>query len=187
VTAGAWFWWDRGSSPRTLDAGIDAYRNGRREVARRNFEEAADAQPRLALPHVYLARLAREDGDMARAYRELEAAIRLEPGNAVAQREMGQYLLSSNNPALATRFFTRAVELDQNDRVAQGWLGCALVRQGRPDLAQRFFQRAGEGEWSACRQAAPQFPPGQPGMVQPPAAGTVVPGSGVPGGQLPPR
>ena len=45
------------------------------------------------------------------------------------------------------------------------------------ELADRFFQRAGDGQWTSCRQAAPTFPaPGGAGLVQPPAAGTVIPG-----------
>lgn len=181
VAAGGWWWWSERQSPRAMTAGIEAYRAGQREVARRRFEEAVDAQPKLALPHVYLARLAREDGDMPRAYRELNAAIGLEPGSAVAQREMGQYLLQTNQPQLARNFLERAIRLDPEDRTAQGWMGCALVRLGNADVADRFFQRAGQGDWTACQQAAPAFP-GPGGVVQPPAAaGTLVP----PGGALP--
>jgi tetratricopeptide (TPR) repeat protein len=177
LVAGAWYFWSESQNPRAMQTGVEAYRGGQREVARRQFEEAADAQPKLALPHVYLARMAREDGDMTRAYREITAAINLEPQNAIALREMGQYLLQANQPQLARNFFERAIKLDPDDRTALGWMACALTRMGNAEVAERFFQRAGQGEWTACRQAAPGFgpPTGQP-LRQPPAAGTVVPG-----------
>jgi tetratricopeptide (TPR) repeat protein len=177
LAVGGWWFWNESRSPRSLQAGVEAYRDGRREVARRQFEEAADAQPKLAIPHVYLSRMAREDGDLTRAYREITAAINLEPGNAVAQREMGQYLLQANQPQLARNFLERAIKADPADRAAQGWMGCALSRMGNAEVAERFYQRAGQGAWTACKQAAPGFvpAPGQP-LPQPAAAGTVVPG-----------
>ena len=149
---------------RAIARGRDAYRDGRREVARREFEEGARREPKRAEPHVYLARLAREDGDLPRAQRELETAIRLEANNHLALREMGQLLIQANRPDLAVRFLTRAIEANGKDSAAMGWLGCALVRQGRPDLAQSWFQRAGSGGWTAC--AAPTVPPGA--MIPPP-------------------
>jgi tetratricopeptide (TPR) repeat protein len=177
AAVGGWWFWSESQNPRTLRAGIDAFQDGRREVARRQFEEAVDAQPKLALPHVYLARMAREDGDMTRAYREITAAINLEPGNAIAQREMGQYLLQANQPQLARNFLERAIKLDPADRTAQGWMACALSRMGSSEVAERFYQRAGQGAWTACRQAAPGFaPPGGQALPQPAATGTVVPG-----------
>ncbi len=177
VAVGGWWFWNESRSPRSLQAGVEAYTSGRREVARRQFEEAADAQRKLALPHVYLARMAREDGDMTRAYREITAAINLEPENAIAQREMGQYLLQANQPQLARNFLERAIKADPADRTAQGWMACALSRMGNAEVAERFYQRAGQGAWTACRQAAPGFaPPSGQALPQPPATGTVVPG-----------
>lgn len=131
------------------------YAQGRRNEARLAFAELARDRPELALPHIYLARIARESGEVAIAQEELQAAIRLEPANALAQREMGSLLLQTNNPELARRFYTRAIELDPDDRVAQGYLGCALVRLGNPDVGRRFIERAGPGDWTACARQAP--------------------------------
>jgi Tfp pilus assembly protein PilF len=125
-------------------------------------------RPKLAIPHVFLARMARQDGDLPRAFNELKTAVTLEPASPVALREMGQYLLQANQPGQAVTWFTRALKEDASDRAAQGWMGCALVRQGQADIAARFFQRAGSGDWSACQQAAPQVMP--PGAVAPPPA-----------------
>lgn len=182
AAVGAWaFMRNRSSS---LDEGIVAFQQGNRVVARRHFEQAAMDQPKLARPHIYLARLARDDGDRARANSELTTAINLEPTNALALREMGQLQLQANNLPLAVRFLERALRIDATDKVAAGWMGCALQRQGQADLAGRFFQRAGTGDWTACQQTAPAYPPGAlpPGALPPGAvpSGAVPPGGGLP-------
>jgi tetratricopeptide (TPR) repeat protein len=164
--------------PASLKNGKTAYQQGNRVLARRSFEQAVIDRPKLALPHVYLGRIARDDGDLARANSELRTAITLEPDNALAQREMGQLLIQANNPVLAISFLKRAISANQADRVAQGWMGCALSRQGRPDLAASWFARAGSGDWTACQQTLPNVavPGSVPGAVQQPAVrGAAVP------------
>jgi tetratricopeptide (TPR) repeat protein len=141
-----------------LERGITAYAAGRREQAEGEFSKAVRDDPRAALPHVYLARIAREKGDVASASRELDQAIRLEPTNAVAQREMGSLLLATGKPDLARRFYIRAAQLNPEDRSAQGYLACALNRLGRTAEAQRFLARAGSGPWTACATAPPPQP-----------------------------
>jgi tetratricopeptide (TPR) repeat protein len=148
-----------------MDDGVAAYREGRREAARRSFEAAAAADPRLSMARVYLGRLAREDGDILKATALLDTAIRLDTANAVAYREMGQLQLQANRPTLAVSFFRRALERNAEDRVAQGWMGCALTRSGDVQLAERFYGRAGDGDWTSCRQTAPGAVP--PGAVPP--------------------
>ena len=157
AVAGYWFF-TRNSATGALERGVTAYSAGRREEAKGEFQKAARDEPTLALPHVYLGRIAREEGDGATALRELQTAIRLEPGNAVAQREMGSHLLAAGNPELARSFYVRAIRLDPNDKAAQGFLACALVRLGRAAEAQTFLARAGAGSWSACA-TAPAGPP----------------------------
>jgi tetratricopeptide (TPR) repeat protein len=152
-------------SSAVMTPGVDLYRAGRRQEARAAFERIARENPRLAGPHVYLGRLAREEGDLARANEELRQAIALEPRNLLAQREMGQYLLAAGNPDLARRFLIRAVEIDSTDAAANGWLGCALVRLNNRDVADRFLRRAGPGDWTGCANS----PVPQPGAVAPTA------------------
>ncbi|MGQ0538649.1 MAG: hypothetical protein ACT4R6_06860 [Gemmatimonadaceae bacterium] len=169
VGAGAYYTWRWYSGPRVLERGRAAYAAGRRIEARELFGAVARRRPGLAEPHVFLGRMAREDGDRVTAFRELEQAIKLEPRNGAALREMGSYLLAIGDAATAARFYVRAIEADAGDRAAMGYLACALVRLGRYDEAQRFAARAGQGAWSAC--AAPPFPPGAlpPGAVPPTA------------------
>lgn len=165
VALAAYLMATRLGEPSSLRDGKLAYQQGNRVLARRSFEQAVLDRPKLASPHIYLARIARDDGDLARANAELRSAITLEPDNALAQREMGQFLIQANNPTLAVSFLKRAITADNADRVAQGWMGCALTRQGRPDLAATWFQRAGQGDWSVCQQALPVA--GRPGAVAP--------------------
>ncbi len=123
---------------------------GRRGEARRAFEDAARENPNAAGPHIYLGRMAREDGDNNRALEELTMAVRLEPQNALAQREMASYLFLRGQYPLASSFYTRAIQYNPNDKLAMGYLACAQARMGRMDAAIRFFDRAGPGDWSSC-------------------------------------
>jgi tetratricopeptide (TPR) repeat protein len=142
----------RGSPTKDMDQAVTMMQTGRREAARGEFSRIARDHPELATPHVFLARMAREDGDVNTARRELEAAIRLEPKNAIALREMGLILFSTGDYELARRFFVRAVQVNPDDRSSQGYLGCALARLNRLEEAQRFLSRAGPGVWSSCMQ-----------------------------------
>lgn len=155
---GAYALFARRSDPaRIMDEAVTMMQTGRREAARGEFSRIVREHPELATPHVFLARMAREDGDVNTARRELEAAIRLEPKNAIALREMGLILFSTGDYELSRRFFVRAVEVNPDDKSSQGYLGCALARLNRLEEAQRFLGRAGPGVWSSCMQ-----PPLQP-------------------------
>ena len=142
--------------------GLEEWRAGRTEAARAAFEEAARDHRDDARPHIFLARIAREQRDFARARSELETAIRLDAENAVALREMGSLMFSVGNYPLARNFYVRALEENPEDRNANGYLGCTLVRLGNAPLAMSFFQRAGQGPWSACMPMQPIMPPSMP-------------------------
>jgi len=132
---------------------------GRRGEAQRAFEDAARENPKAAGPHIYLGRMARENGDYNRALQELTTAVNLEPRNALAQREMGSLLFLRGRYDLASNFYVRAVQYNPNDKLAMGYLACSQARMGKLDAAIRFFDRAGPGDWSSCdprRQAPPR-------------------------------
>jgi tetratricopeptide (TPR) repeat protein len=154
-----WFFM-RDSGGSAEKRGVDLYAQGRREAAKGEFEKAARDDQNNAVPHIYLGRIAREEGDAQGAQRELELAVRLDPTNYLAQRELASHLLAAGKFDLARRFYTRALELKGDDRTSQGFLGCTLVRLGRYDEARRWLDRAGTGDWSACAQQIP--PPGAP-------------------------
>lgn len=158
--AGGYFFFARGSSSNSLTAGIDAMQHGRHEEARGDFAKAVNSDPNAATPHVFLARLARTDGDLATARAQLDTALRLEPKNAIALREMGLVLFASRQYDLARRFFIRAVTANPQDFAAQGYLGCAMMRLNRIPEGTKWISGAGTGPWQNClRPATPTTAP----------------------------
>ena len=154
----AWFFlMDRGPS---LDQGVEYWQRGQRELAAAEFSRAARDNPKAALPHVYLSRMAREAGNLQLAGQEATLAVQAEPENAVALREMASYLLAAGNYEFARRFYVRALQANPDDRASQGFLGCALLKLGRYDEGMRWINRAGQGAWSGCAAAvSPMAPP----------------------------
>lgn len=152
LIAGGYLLFGRGTSSSGLTAGIDAMQNGQRERARGEFAKAVNDDPKAATPHIFLARLAREEGDLATARAQLDSALRLDPKNAVALREMGLVLFASRQYDLARRFFVRAVQANPQDRASQGYLGCAMMRLNRVPEGTKWISGAGTGPWQACLQ-----------------------------------
>ena len=172
--------------PSALERGKQYYANGQREAAVGEFNKAVREEPKSALPHIYLARMARDVGNFSMASQELQLALQAEPNNELALREMGANLLAQGNYDLARRFYVRALQADPTDRTAQGYLGCTLMKLGRTAEAANFLNRAGPGAWSNCTPAAPLGAPGaplgQPVAGQPPLgqAPARLPPTGVP-------
>ena len=162
IGGGYWMFGGGGGSTDNVNAGITAMRNGQTEAARGEFAKAVRAEPNAATPHVFLARLARDQGDLATARAELDTALRLEPQNYNALREMGLVLFASRQYDLARRFFVRAVQANPQDRPSQGYLGCALMRLGRVQEGTKFINNAGNGAWSTCLQPVTPAPAAAP-------------------------
>jgi tetratricopeptide (TPR) repeat protein len=153
IAIGGYVMYSRRSTPsKELEAAITMSQTGKREAARAEFARLARDNPTLAAPHIFLARMAREDGDINTARREAETAIRLDAKNATALREMGLILFTTGDYELSRRFFVRAIQVNPADNASQGYLGCALARLNRVEEAQRFLTRAGNGVWSTCMQ-----------------------------------
>jgi len=152
LIVGGYLFYGRSSSSSGLTAGIDAMNNGQRERARGEFAKAVNSDPNSATPHVFLARISREEGDLATARAQLDTALRLDPKNAVALREMGLVLFASRQYDLARRFFVRAVTANPQDRASQGYLGCTMMRLNRITEGTSWIGKAGTGPWQACLQ-----------------------------------
>jgi cytochrome c-type biogenesis protein CcmH/NrfG len=157
---------DRNTESLYRDA-VAAYQNGSHDAAQAGFARVAQERPDDVRPLIFLGRIAREQNDMQRSRRFLEAAVQREPRNALAQREMAGTLLADGQAELARRFYVRAVELDPTDRTAQGYLGCALHRLARYDDAKRWFDRAGPGDWMRCITPVAPMPGGNPQQPYP--------------------
>ncbi len=158
VAVGAYYAFSGGDENAALQQGIDAYRRGQREAAVSAFNKAVRDDPHASLPHIYLARMAREVGNFSLASQELQLALQADPNSATALREMGANLLAQRNYELARRFYVRAVQADPTDKTAQGYLGCTLMRLNRVQEATNFLSRAGQGPWSNCTPAVPANP-----------------------------
>jgi len=152
LIVGGYLFYGRSSGSSGLTAGIDAMNNGQRERARGEFAKAVNNDPNSATPHVFLARIAREEGDLATARAQLDTALRLDSKNAVALREMGLVLFASRQYDLARRFFVRAVTANPQDRASQGYLGCAMMRLNRVTEGTSWIGKAGTGPWQRCLQ-----------------------------------
>ncbi len=139
-----------GGTSTSLERGAQLWQQGQRDAARAELTRAATEMPNSALPHMYLARVAREQGDLMTARVEAGRAVRLEPNNALALREFASVALASGNYDAARRFFVRALRINPADRVAMGWLGCTFRKLGNEDQAARWLTRAGPGGWTAC-------------------------------------
>ena len=145
----------RSSSNGALDQGVQAYKEGRTEAAEAAFRKATTDVPTDPMPHVYLARVERERGNLGNANTEAVNAVKLGPTNATALRELASTLFAAQRFDDARKFYIRALTADPGDKTSQGYLGCALMRLGRIDEGQRWIGRAGSGPWSACTTAAP--------------------------------
>jgi tetratricopeptide (TPR) repeat protein len=167
IGIGAWALFGRGTDA-GIQKGVEYWQRGQRELAVGEFSRMARDDPKNALPHVYLSRMAREVGNMTLAGQEATAAVQAEPNNPVALREMASYLLAAGNYELARRFYVRALQGNPDDRTSQGFLGCALIKLGRFDEGMRWMNRAGQGSWSGCAQPTP-------GMLPPGAAQLTIP------------
>ena len=155
LAVGGYLLFARGSGGSSLNTGIDALQNGQNERARGEFAKAVKDNPKDPNPHVFLARIARSEGDLTTARAQLDTALRLDPANSIALREMGLVLFTSRQYDLARRFFVRAVTANPQDRASQGYLGCAMMRLGRVSEGTKWIRNAGTGAWQPCLQATP--------------------------------
>jgi cytochrome c-type biogenesis protein CcmH/NrfG len=121
------------------------------------------------MPHVYLARMAREAGRLSTAQEEALKAVTLGPTNVAALRELASVSFANQNYDSARSFYTRALQQDRTDVPSQGYLGCSLVRLGRVEEGVKWIQRAGPGPWTGCAPAPGQVVPGMPGQQPLPA------------------
>lgn len=151
LTVGGYYVLNRTSTD-ALASGVEAMQAGQRERARGEFAKAVRENPNTAAPHVFLARLSREEGDLASARAQLDTALRLEPKNAVALREMGLILFAGRQYDLARRFFVRSVQANPDDNAAKGYLGCSMMRLNRVQEGTKWINNAGSGPWTACLQ-----------------------------------
>ena len=65
---GGYALFSRRSSPdEQMNEAVTAMQSGRREAARGAFSQIATENPQMATPHIFLSRMAREEGDLGTA------------------------------------------------------------------------------------------------------------------------
>jgi tetratricopeptide (TPR) repeat protein len=166
----AWFALAGRGASASYEQGVVAYREGRREAAAGAFIKATKDDPTDPMPHVYLARMAREAGRLSTANEEAVKGVTLGPTNVAALRELASVSFASQNYDSARSFYTRALQQDPSDIPSQGYLGCSLVRLGRVEEGVKWIQRAGPGPWTGCAPAPGQVAaPGMQGQQPLPA------------------
>ena len=173
LLAALWMAFGRKGGSSAYDQGVVAYSEGRREAAQGDFRKASADNPNDPMPHVYLARMEREAGNLTNASSEALLAVKADPNSGPALRELGSVLFAEQNFDAARKFYIRAVQADTTDRLAMGFLGCSLIRIGHIDEGTRFVQRAGTGAWSTCAPAPGSL--AAPGVVPNPAVPMTVP------------
>ena len=183
---GGIYYFTAGRSGGALEQGIAAY--ACRAITRRRATRSREAirdDPKDADPHIYLGRMAREEGDANTAVRELQTAIQLEPNNATAQREMGAHLLAqatgtaerrqpswraavaeSRAQLLRARGAARS-EPTRLRRATSGACSCASVACRRRTTS---CSAPGPGAWTAMSTASDAGPAGAGGA----SAGAVI-------------
>ncbi|MEJ7810545.1 MAG: tetratricopeptide repeat protein [Gemmatimonadaceae bacterium] len=168
--------------PPQVTRGIEAYRAGDRERAKREFTEAAQLYPRSAVALVYLARMRRQDGDADGGAELLRTALARDPEAGVIHHDLGTYHIerarryqargetryADQEYEEAGRYLSTALRINPSYASASGYIACALVGLGRTQEAEYYASRAGDGPWRAClapaapTPAAPPLSPGRP-------------------------
>ncbi|MDB4947941.1 MAG: hypothetical protein JWM27_590 [Gemmatimonadetes bacterium] len=158
-----------------LAHGEELYRGGQNAAAETEFRAYAERHPDEAMPHVYLARIARQGKRFPDAVRELKAGFAASPQEPRLHTEAGWLLLDTGRPADAVARFRAALSYDNKSVSAWGGLVRALRESGHPDQAERALSVAPAEVRSALAslQPAPAPVAGAPGTVTapPPAAG----------------
>jgi tetratricopeptide (TPR) repeat protein len=91
--------------------------DGRGQDAVNNLQAWADTRPANAQPHIELARLAEEHGDVREAENQLIDALARDPNNPRALVALGQLREASGETAQAMANYTRALALDPQQPV----------------------------------------------------------------------
>ncbi len=120
--------------------GRAALEAGENEEAREALERAAALVPMATgfdSPRGLLARIAQDEGDRARALRELEMLLEFDETSIEAVRLYAALAEETNDQFRLSKAYERLIEIDPFDPVAHQVLGRMALRDGRAALATR--------------------------------------------------
>ena len=141
------------------DEGLDAvlpasappptFADGKAAYGARNYSEAAaifegytERRPDNAWGQYMLGLSAWKSGDLAKAERALEAALRLDPKHVKSLVNLSRVLIEQKRSDEALEKLTRAADIDPQSTEVQRLLGRTHLAQGRTDEAEDAYRRA---------------------------------------------
>ncbi len=117
------------------------------------FRQAFELNPSYATAHQWYAEFVCGMGDTARAVKEMELALTLDPLSLIITRDVGWMLYFARRYSEADGFFRRALEFDPNFMRGHLILGQSLLQQKRFDEALKELEtasRLSEGTTATC-------------------------------------
>jgi len=136
--------------------GLASLRIGRLAQARHSLERAVELWPGDPIPHLELAAISVETGDLGEAEGHLDGAVAANPLSQDAWAELGRVRYQRRDYESAIRAFRRLVAIGPESSIGQLWLGRSLRRAGRDDEAEQWYLRL-LGETPGSFEAAAQL------------------------------
>ena len=138
------------AAQRYLQSGLRYFERQKFEEASIQFRNALKRDPRAWEPHYYLGLSSAKLRRWQEAYRELNAAVELQPSFVPARLDLAELLLLGGNTKEARKQVDEAQTLDAKNVRAQALLGKLY-------LLEKDYPRAVE-EFEKAKQLAPQDP-----------------------------
>ena len=138
---------------------------GRGPEAVSNLQAWAVARPANPQPHIELARLAEEHGDLREAENQLVDALGIDPNNPRALVALGQLRESAGDSSQAVANYTRALAIDPQQPVVAARVASLSTPASAGVAVATLPPPAGAMPYPAAPPgpvAAPPLPPGMP-------------------------
>lgn len=116
---------------------------GRKDLARRNFELALALRPGDALTHAEMGWQAHLDGRLQDAIGEYRKAVALQPGNAGSWNTLGFFYLLAGDDMSATQAFERSIAIEPNADALSN-IGTLKFQSGEYAAATALYRKATE-------------------------------------------
>jgi len=115
---------------------------GKRQEAKKLWQEVIEARPDAALAYVSLGIMARDEGELQEAQRLLQEALKINPDLAEAHYVLGGIALFNGDFAEAERRYKTTLVLDPFNEEAHNDLGLSRLYQGRKEDAEAAYLKA---------------------------------------------
>ncbi len=123
-------------------SGERAYREGRLDEARADFEAAAVVLPGFPDVHVAIGTIFLRQNRLGEAEAAYRKGVEIDPQDVDARYNLGLCLLKARKPEAAIPELKKACELDPHSEPARTNLGAAYLSKDLPDLAREVLREA---------------------------------------------